>query len=405
MSSPVMSRILTVKDVPLERKRVLMRVDFNVPLDAGRVADDTRIRETLPTLEYLYRHHASVVLCSHLGRPKGKPDLRYSLQPVAERLRILLDERLGRGVQVGFCPETVGMQAREMAGALAPGGFLVLENLRFQPQEEANDQAFARQLAELGEIYVTDAFGSAHRAHASTDSVARFLKPAIAGLLMARELEYLGRALQSPDHPFVVVFGGAKIADKIPILEKLAAKADTFLIGGGMAYTFLAAQGQGIGASLFEADQVNTARRLLDRAAAGDFRLLLPIDHVIADKLEANVPARVVEDIPAGAKAFDIGPRTLQLFRDELRRARMVLWNGPMGVFETPPFNRGTNEMARILADSPAVTIVGGGDSAAAVNAAGLASRMAHVSTGGGAALEFLSGLTLPGVAVLSTAA
>ncbi len=398
-----MSRILTVKDVPLERKRVLVRVDFNVPLDGNRVADDTRIRETLPTLEYLHARQARVVLCSHLGRPKGKRDPRYSLHPVAERLRMLLDQRLGRGTQVGFCPATVGMEARQMSAALETSQFLLLENLRFQPQEEANDEAFSRQLAELGEVYVNDAFGSAHRAHASTAGVTRFLQPAVAGLLMARELEYLGRALQSPDHPYVVIFGGAKIADKIPIVEALAGKADTFLIGGGMAYTFLSAQGKGIGASLYEPEQVETARRLLTRAAAGEFRLLLPVDHVVAQKLEAHAPSRVVADIPDGAKAFDIGPQTVELYGQELAGAKMILWNGPLGVFETPPFDRGTREIAHKIADAGAVSIVGGGDSAAAVNAAGLAARMAHVSTGGGAALEFLGGLALPGVAALST--
>lgn len=398
-----MPRILTVKDIPLERRRVLMRVDFNVPLENGRVADDTRIRETLPTLEYLHQRHARVVLCSHLGRPKGKPDARYSLHPVAERLRMLLDARLGSGVQVGFSPATVGLEAREMARALPEGGFLLLENLRFHQQEEANDEAFARQLAELGEVYVNDAFGSAHRAHASTAGVPKFLQPAVAGLLMARELEYLGRALASPDHPYVVVFGGAKIADKIPILEALAGKADVFLIGGGMAYTFLAAQGQPIGASLYEPGQLETARRLLARAEKGEFKLLLPVDHVIAEKLEANAPFSVVETIPEAGKGFDIGPRTLQLYAAELRQAKMILWNGPLGVFETPPFDRGTREIAAIIAGTEAVSIVGGGDSAAAVNAAGLAGNMSHVSTGGGAAMEFLSGIALPGVAALST--
>lgn len=402
---------LTLRDVPVANRRVLVRVDFNVPLvhDTAAhpgVGDDTRIRATLPTLEYLIQQKAKLILCSHLGRPKGKPDPAYSLHPVAERLRMLLDERLGRGVQVGFCPRTVGLEAREMANGLAPGHVLLLENLRFQPQEEADDAGFAQELAALAELYVNDAFGSAHRAHASTVGVTRFLQPAVAGFLMERELRYLGQALGHPQHPFVVILGGAKVADKLPVLRSLAHQADVVLIGGGMAYTFLAAQGQPVGESLCEPDKFPVAREVLEMAR-GKNQLRLPADHVVAEKLAPGVPHQTVSQIPSGQKALDIGPQTRELYAAEIARAKHIVWNGPMGVFEIPPFDQGTLAVARAVAEATrkgAVSIAGGGDSVAAIEAAGVASQITHVSTGGGASLEFLAGIELPGVAALTNA-
>ncbi len=393
---------LSIRDLAVAGRRVLVRVDFNVPLHAGGVADDTRIRETLPTIEYLLKEKAKVILCSHLGRPKGKRNPEFSLRPVAEHLRMLLDRDLGAEVQVGFCPETVGLQAEEMAARLEPGSVLLLENLRFQPEEEANDSGFSRRLAALAELYVNDAFGSAHRAHASTVGVTQFLQPAAAGFLMEKELRYLGQALHDPAHPFVVILGGAKIADKIPVIESLARHADTILIGGGMAYTFLAAQGKPVGYSLCERDKLDVAKRVLARAAEGKLRLLLPVDHVVAARLEPHAPHQVVAEIPAGQKALDIGPRTVALYAEQIAAARTIVWNGPMGVFETPPFERGTVAIAQAVAASSATSIVGGGDSVAAIEAAGVASRITHVSTGGGASLEFLAGQELPGVAALT---
>ncbi|MGH9535622.1 MAG: phosphoglycerate kinase [Terriglobales bacterium] len=400
---------LTVREIPVAQRRVLVRVDFNVPLDHGGVADDTRIRATLPTLEYLIQQKARAIVCSHLGRPKGKPDAAFSLRPAAERLRVLLDQRLGADTQVGFCPETVGLQAREMAQALEPGHVLLLENLRFQPQEEANDPAFSRELAGLAEVYVNDAFGSAHRAHASTVGVTQFLHPAAAGLLMEQELRYLGQALGNPQHPFVVILGGAKVADKLPVMESLAHHADVILVGGGMAYTFLAAQGHPVGASLCEPDKFDLARAVMARAASDKhkFRLLLPVDHVVAAKLEAGAAHQTVSAIPAGQKALDIGPRTREQYAAEIALAKTIVWNGPMGVFEVQPFDQGTVAIARAVADASrrgAVSIAGGGDSVAAIEAAGVARQITHISTGGGASLEFLAGVPLPGVAALSEA-
>ena len=394
----------SLRDLPSQPGRVLVRADFNVPLDHGRVSDDTRIRETLPTLAALHAKGARVILCSHLGRPKGKPDPRYSLRPVAERLSRLLSEHLGRDVPVGFCPVTVGLEAEEMSQSLEPGGFLLLENLRFQPGEEANDPEFARQLAQLADVYINDAFGSAHRAHASTVGITRHLPLALAGRLMEKELQYLGRALHTPEHPYVVILGGAKISDKIPVLASLARQADVILIGGGMAYTFLAAQGIAIGDSLFEPEQTATARDLLQQSQAGKFQLLLPVDHVVAPRLAPGVKSEIVTEIPAGQKALDIGPQTRSLYASALAGARMILWNGPMGVFEVPPFDQGTLAVAQAVAATPAVSIVGGGDSVAAVHAVHLADRMSHISTGGGASLEYLSGAVLPGVAALTPA-
>jgi phosphoglycerate kinase len=397
---------LSIRDLQLNNKRVLMRVDFNVPLDNGRVTDDTRIRETLPTIEYALRHGAKLILASHLGRPKGKPDPKYSLKPVAERLRILLDERMGRGQNVGFSPDCVGMQATEMANQLERGQSLLLENVRFHAEEEKNDPAFAKQLASLAELYVDDAFGSAHRAHASTEGVTHFLPKSAAGLLMERELEYLGKATEHPAKPFLAILGGAKVSDKIGVIKNLLPKVDALIIGGGMAYTFLKAQGQEIGKSLLETDKIDLAKELLAEAKAKNVRLLLPVDHVVADKFDASAAATVIPEgqpIPADKMALDIGPATIDLFSEEISKARTIVWNGPMGVFEFDRFSNGTTKIAEAVADNPGATsIVGGGDSVAAVHKAGVADRITHISTGGGASLEFLEGKKLPGVEALS---
>jgi phosphoglycerate kinase len=397
---------LSIRDLQLNNKRVLMRVDFNVPLDNGRVSDDTRIRETLPTIEYALRHGAKLILVSHLGRPKGKPDPKYSLKPVAERLRILLDERMGRGQNVGFSPDCVGMQAEEMANQLERGQTLLLENVRYHAEEEKNDPAFAKQLAALAELYVNDAFGSAHRAHASTEGVTHFLPKSAAGLLMEKELEYLGKATENPAKPFLAILGGAKVSDKIGVIRNLLPKVDALIIGGGMAYTFLKAEGQEVGKSLLEADKIELAGELLAEAKQKNVRLLLPVDHVVADKFDASAKATVIPEgqpIPADKMALDIGPATIEKFAEEISMARTIVWNGPMGVFEFDQFSKGTTQIAEAVADNPGATsIVGGGDSVAAVHKAGVADKITHISTGGGASLEFLEGKKLPGVEALS---
>jgi phosphoglycerate kinase len=391
----------TIEDIDVRGKRVLVRVDFNVPQDeTGKITDDRRIRAALPTIQYLINQGAKVILASHLGRPKGKPEDRekFTLKPVAERLSELL------GKPVPLAPDCVGPEVEKMVQAMKDGDVLLLENVRFHPEEEKNDPEFAKQLASLAEVYVNDAFGTAHRAHASTEGVTKYL-PGVAGYLMQKEIEYLGGALANPKRPFIAVLGGAKVKDKIPVIENLVSKVDKLIIGGGMAYTFLKAQGKEIGQSLLDADSLDFCREML--AKAGD-KILLPVDVVVADgnpfeKGPDAVQTKVVsvDAIPADWQGVDIGPETQKLFAEAVKGAGTVVWNGPMGIFEFEKFAVGTRAMAQALADSGAVTIVGGGDSAAAVEQLGFADKMTHISTGGGASLEFLEGKVLPGVAAL----
>ena len=400
---------LSIRDLDLTGKRVLIRVDFNVPLSKDaepRILDDTRIRETIPTIEYALRRKARVILCSHLGRPKGKVVPAMSLRPIVDRLRELLDHILGEGENVAFAPDCIGEIATELADKLQQGQTLLLENLRFHAEEEANDPAFAKQLAALCDVYVNDAFGSAHRAHASTEGITHFVAQSAAGLLMESELNHLGKALNEPDKPFVAIIGGAKVSDKIQVIESLMDKADSILIGGGMAYTFLRAQGQQTGKSLVEEDKIEVARAALEKATSKGVKFLLPIDHVLADKFDPHANASTFEGsdaFPAELMALDIGSQTEALFAAEIADARTVLWNGPMGVFEFPAFAHGTNSIAKaVAANTDATTIVGGGDSVSAIHKSGFADRITHISTGGGASLEFLEGKTLPGVEALS---
>jgi phosphoglycerate kinase len=384
----------TVRDVDLTGKRVLMRVDFNVPMEAGKVTDDKRIRASLPTIQHVLKQGASLILMSHLGRPKGGPDPEFSLQAAAETLSGLLEK------PVKMAPDCIGPEVESLARALKPGEILMLENVRFHKEEEKNAPEFAKKLAALGEMYVNDAFGSAHRAHASTEGVAHYL-PAVSGLLMEQELEYLGRATLNPQHPYVAILGGAKISDKIAVIENLLSKCDRLIVGGGMANTFLAAKGYDMADSLVEKEAVETAKALLSKHAT---KLLLPVDAVVGDKFEAEAQSRVVDvdKVPKGWRVMDIGPKSLESFKKALQGARLIVWNGPVGVFEFPRFAEGTYALARVLAASGATTVIGGGDSASAVKKAGVAKKMTHVSTGGGASLEFLEGKTLPGVAALA---
>ncbi|MBO2518326.1 MULTISPECIES: phosphoglycerate kinase [Limnochorda] len=391
-------QVQAVDQLPVEGKRVLVRVDFNVPLsEDGTITDDTRIRAALPTIQHLLDRGAAVILMSHLGRPKGQVVESLRLDPVADRL----GELLGRPVRkVNDC---VGPEAEAAAQALKPGEVLLLENLRFHPEEEKNDAAFAQKLASLADAYVNDAFGAAHRAHASTEAVARLL-PSAAGFLMLKEIQIMGGALENPNRPFLAILGGAKVSDKIGVIQNLLDKVDVLAIGGGMGYTFLKAKGYEVGQSLLDEERVELARQLIQQAEAKQVRLLLPVDVVVASEISPDAETQVVpaDQIPADKQGLDIGPETAKLLADEVRKARTIIWNGPLGVFEVEPFARGTRAVAMAMAQADAVTIIGGGDSAAAVEQMGVAHRMTHVSTGGGASLEFLEGKTLPGVAALA---
>ncbi len=386
----------TVKDICVKGKKVLVRCDFNVPLDGDRITDENRILGALPTIKYLVDNGAKVILCSHLGRPKGEFNMKYSLAPVAKRLSELL------GQQVKLAKDVIGPDAQQLAAGLEEGQVMLLENVRFHKEEEKNDPAFAKQLASLAEVYVNDAFGTAHRAHASTAGVADYL-PAVAGFLIGKELDIMGKALEDPARPFVAILGGAKVSDKIGVINNLIEKVDALIIGGGMAYTFMVAQGKDVANSLLEKDKVELAKELIEKAKAKGVKLLLPVDTVVADAFDNNAATQIVSgDFPAGWQGLDIGPKSIELFAQTIATAKTVIWNGPMGVFEMPNFAVGTKAIAKAMAESGAVTIIGGGDSAAAVAQLGYADKMTHISTGGGASLEFLEGLVLPGVDCLN---
>jgi len=382
----------SIKDLDLNGRRVLMRVDFNVPIKNGAIKDDTRIRSSLPSINYALEKGATVILCSHLGRPKGKPNPEYSLKPVATRL----SELLGKPVQ--FADDCVGPAAVQAIEKAGKNGVVLLENLRFHPEEEKNDPAFAKQLASLADVYVNDAFGSAHRAHASTEGMIRFVPTAAAGLLMEQELKYLGMATTNPERPCVAILGGAKVSDKIEVIANLGKVVDRLLIGGAMAYTFLKAQGLPVGKSLVENDKLDLAKQLLTDLGG---KLMLPVDHIVVSEIAPGAANEAVETIPDDKIGVDIGPKTIEQYAAVINSAKTVIWNGPMGIFEKPPFDTGTVALAKAVADSGATSVVGGGDSEKAIKAAGVTSKISHVSTGGGASLEFLAGLKLPGVAAL----
>jgi len=393
---------LTIQDLDLRGKRVFIRVDFNVPLKDGVVTDDTRIRETLPTLKLAMEKGGRLVLASHLGRPKGGPDAKYSLKTAAKKLEELL------GKPVAFAADCVGPDAEAKSKALKDGDVLVLENVRFHPEEEKNDEGFSKQLAALCDgVFVCDAFGSAHRAHASVVGITKFVKQAAAGLLMEKELAYIGKAISNPTRPFVAILGGAKVSDKIEVVENLMKIADAMLIGGGMAYTFLKAQGLSIGKSLVEEDKLDLARKILADVKQKNFKLLLPLDNVVTPEFKADAPTKIVEvsAIPADQMGLDIGSKTIAAYSAEIARSKTIVWNGPMGVFEMPAFAKGTLAIAQAVANATtagATSIVGGGDSVAAIHQSGLAGKISHISTGGGASLEFLGGRKLPGVEALT---
>lgn len=388
----------TIRDLDLQGKRVFIRVDFNVPLDDSgkKITSDTRIRAALPTIQLALKNGAAVILASHLGRPKGKPNSKMSLEPVSARLGALLDK------PVQQAPDCIGPEVEKLAKALKPGEVLLLENLRFHAGEEANDDAFAKKLAALCDVYINDAFGAAHRAHGSTAGMVAHVKESAAGLLMEKELNYLSTAVSKPEHPYIAIVGGAKISDKIQFLRNFLGLADKILIGGAMTYTFMKAKGEQVGGSLVEEDKLDLAKELLDQ---GGKKLMLPVDHVIATDLKADAETRIVdgvnEPIPQGWKGLDIGPNTIKAYASEISKAKMIVWNGPMGVFEIAPFAQGTLEVARAVAASAGVSIVGGGDSEKAIKTAGVGANITHISTGGGASLEFLGGETLPGVEAL----
>ena len=388
----------TIEDVQVNGKKVLVRCDFNVPLDGdGNITDDTRIRAALPTIKYLLEHNAAVILCSHMGRPKGEFNMKYSLKPVAARLSELL------GKEVPLAADVIGESAKSMAAALKPGDAMLIENVRFHQEEEKNDPAFAKELASMAEMYVNDAFGTAHRAHASTEGVTHFLTPCVAGFLIGKELSVMGAALENPTRPFLAILGGAKVSDKIGVIKNLLDKVDVLLIGGGMSYTFQKALGGHVGKSLLEEDKVELAKALMALAKEKGVKMLLPVDNEAGDSFSNDALRITVHstEIPDGFEGLDIGPVTQQMFADEIHKAKTIIWNGPVGVSEFPNFAHGTEAVAKAMAETDAVTIIGGGDSAAAVERLGYADKMTHISTGGGASLEFLEGKELPGVAAL----
>ena len=394
---------LSIRDLDLKGQRVFLRVDFNVPIKNGVIGDDTRVRASLPTIQYALDHGATVVLASHLGRPKGKPAAEFSLLPVSERLATLLAR------PVAFVPECIGDDVKKVVDGIQRqgGGVILLENLRFHPEEEKNDPAFAKALASLADLYVNDAFGAAHRAHASVEGITHFLPRAAAGLLMESELRYLGHALETPERPFVAILGGAKVSDKLEVIENMLGKVNRLLIGGAMAYTFFKSRGVPVGKSLVENDKLDEAKAIEAHAAGRGVELLLPVDHVVTDRIDGSAPSEVLDvgDARIGERmGVDIGPKSIALYEAALADANTVVWNGPMGVFEIDAFATGTNAVARAVANVKGTTIIGGGDSIAAVKKAGIADRITHISTGGGASLEFLGGRVLPGVAALTEA-